>query len=86
MLDENCAHVFGHIERSLFAGRSERIVFPRMSGIRLDPLTSHQPQSLQPAEQGINGSLRYDQIGVALQPPQNFKPVEFLVPQGGQDR
>src|ERR1700733_13182080 len=56
-----------------------------MSGIGLHPLAPHEPQSFQPAEQRINRSLRYDQIGVALQPPQNLKPVEFPVPQGSQD-
>ena len=82
MLDENRAQVSGHLQCSLFSGRRERVVFPRMSGIRFDPLASHEPQRLQPAEQRIDRSLGDDQIGVALQPPQNFKPIEFLAPTG----
>src|SRR5208337_2848109 len=57
-----------------------------MSGIGLHPLTSHQPQRLQTAEQRIHCSLRYDQVGIALQPPQNRQPVKFAVPQRSQNR
>lgn len=64
----------------MFAGRSELIIFPRMSGPRFNPRTSHDPQSFQSAEPRIDGFVGCDQIGVTFQ-PQNFKPVEVLAPQ-----
>ena len=65
--------------------RSERIVFARMSNVGLDPLAVNEAEGLEAAEQGIDGPLRDDQVGVAFEAAEDFQAVSFATPQGREN-
>src|SRR5579863_812397 len=56
-----------------------------MPAFGFHPFAAQQPQRFQTAEQRVHGSLRHNQIGIALEPPQNFETVELSAPQSRQD-
>jgi hypothetical protein len=74
----------GHETEAVAAGGGEGVVLAGVSGVGLDPLGGEHGFGLEAVEDGVDGALGEDELGVLLEETDDLEAVEATVPEGGE--